>query len=496
MTSNQQASLLHPHVARLDQLNARRKLQYEALKRRCWKMRYSLPQEEQQSSQAQQTIARTSQALIVALKTQMEATRHMQMHQQQGVQSVQQPAQPQAGASRQRQFLQPQSSRTCFHQLMPETQRKVNLHTFFYPPSVVEEIGRAEDWLSDAKASSGQAIQSLQVAETKEEEVQRQAQQRLASGTPLTPPTAHIFYAKLAQCDKAMTDLQTFIENFTAQQNEFRHAPSQRHAQPCPNVAIADFQPFEFFKLPAEIRNMIYQHILHARRPLGFHTSGLFTVSMGNRPDTAIMATCKQMLMEARPLFYSINSFFVGKRAVLSHHLKATPQALRRLKLHTIKHVVLDGCGMLNITRIAELERLRSLETLTIFELRFLRPHPGWDDRYHGIIFDAGHHHADAINGGNTNIQGEGTTLSRVKNLVDKSCYKPTLKSMMLRRPHVQYQVVYKGALDWTLQKTVTPEYLVKFTVSWDHVRDHYIFHYEGLRRMHQRSHRRKDAVR
>ena len=496
MTSNQQASLLRPQVTRLDQLNARRKLQYKALKRRCWKIRNSLPQEEQQSSRAQQTIARTSQALILALEGQMEATRHLQMHRQQGAQSVQQPTQPQAGASRQRQFPQPQTSRIRFNQLMPETQRKVNHHTFFDPPSVVEEIRRAVDGLSDAKARSGQAIQSLQVAETKEEEFQRQAHLRLASGTPLTPPIAHIFYAKVAQCDKAMTDLQTFIENFTAQQNEFRHAPSQRHAQPCPNVAIADSQPFEFFKLPAEIRNMIYQQILHARRPLRFHTSGLFTVSKGNRPDTAIMATCKQMLMEARPLFYSINSFFVGKRAVLSHHLRATPQALRRFKLHTIKHVVLDGCGMLNITRIAELERLRSLETLTIPEWGFARRLPFWGSPNHDIIFDAGRHNDDAINSGNTNIQGEGTILSRVKNLVDKSCYKPTLKSMMLRRPHVQYQVVYKGALDWTLQKTVTPEYLVKFTVSWDHVRDHYIFHYAGLRRLHQRSHRRKDAVR
>ena len=360
---------------------------------------------------------------------------------------------------------------------MSETQRKVNNHTYFYPPWVVEEIRRAEDGLSEAKARFGRATQRLQVADTKKEEFQRQAQQRLASGTPLTPPITHVFYAKLAQCDKAMTELQTVIENCTAQQNEFRHAPSQRHAQPCSNVAIADSQPFEFFKLPAEIRNMIYQQILLARRPLEFYTSGLFTVSKGDRPDTSIMATCKQMLMEARPVFYSINSFFIGKRAVLSHHLRATPQALRRLKLYTIKHVVLDGCGMLNITRIAELERLRSLETLTISEWGFARRLPFWGSPNHDIIFDAGRHDVHTINGGNTNIQGEGTTLSRVKNLVDKSCYKPTLKTMMLRRPNVQYQVVYKGALDWTLQRTVTPEYLVKFTVSWDRVSAHYVFH-------------------
>ena len=78
MTSNQQASLLHPQVARLDQLNARRNLQYEALRRRCWKIRNSLSQVELQSSQAQQTIARMSQALILASKSQIEAARHVQ----------------------------------------------------------------------------------------------------------------------------------------------------------------------------------------------------------------------------------------------------------------------------------------------------------------------------------------------------------------------------------------------------------------------------------
>ena len=132
---------------------------------------------------------------------------------------------------------------------------------------------------------------------------------------------------------------------------------------------------------------------------------------------------------------------------MLSHHLNVTPQTLRHLKLHTIKNVVLDGCGLLNITRIAELKRLRSLETLTIFEWGLARRLPFWGSPNPDIIFDAGRHEVDAINGDNTKIQGEGTTLSRVKNLVDNSCYKPALKTKNLMRPNGQYQVVYKGAL-------------------------------------------------
>ena len=162
-----------------------------------------------------------------------QTVRHV-LHQQEGARSAQQPIRHQAGATGQQHSQQHRGSRVQFSQLMSETQRKVNNHTYFYPPCVVEEIRRAEDGLSEAKARFARAIQRLQVADTNKEEFQRQAYQRLASGTPLTPPLTHIFYAKLAQCDKAMTELQTFIENCTAGQSEFGHAPSQRHTQPVP----------------------------------------------------------------------------------------------------------------------------------------------------------------------------------------------------------------------------------------------------------------------
>ena len=113
---------------------------------------------------------------------------------------------------------------------MAETQWKVNNHTFFYPPLVVEDMRNAEDRLSEAKARFRQALQRLQIAETRKEEFQRQAQQRLASGSPLTSQMMDIFNTKLAQCDRAMTtESYTFIEEFMAQQNKFRtlHSPSR-----------------------------------------------------------------------------------------------------------------------------------------------------------------------------------------------------------------------------------------------------------------------------
>ena len=302
------------------------------------------------------------------------------------------------------------------------------------------------------------------------------------SGHPLTAQETEVFHANLAPCSKAIAESQTFIKKFKAQQKQFRDGHvSQQYTQASPNVEIAMLQPSSFFALPPEIRNMIYQQVLLAGKPLNFHASGLLAADKGNRPDTAIMATCKQVLAEARPVFYSINSFFIKERAVLSRYLKATPQALRRLKLHAIKHVVLDGCDMLNITRIAELKRLRSLETLTVFERRFHRQLAYWDNQYHGIIFDAGYHHADTSDGDSANTQGEGMILSRVKDLVDNSCYEPTLKTMMFMRPSVKYKVIYQGGLEWDLRLPIGSRFLLTFIVSWDPEGQRYVFRCESM---------------
>ena len=239
-------------------------------------------------------------------------------------------------------------------------------------------------------------------------------------------------------------------------------------------------QHFRFFSLPPEIRCMVYRQALLASNPLSLHASGLLKAPKRNRPNTAMMATCKQMWAEARPVLYEVNSFLVGKRAVLSHHLKATPRALRRLKCHTIKHVVLRGCNMLNITRLAELKRLRSLETLTIFESRFDRHTSPYDYLRYRIIFDVGSHTADAPNSDSASIQGEHINLVQLTKFLDNTYYKSTLRTMMVMRPNVKYQVVYLGAFDpWTIRS----KYLVTFGVDWDPGAQRYVFLYEGLER-------------
>ena len=241
---HQQASLIRPEqVGRLPQLNPQQKNQYENLVRRCWDALNTLPQSEQKYNEAYQTLVRTSQTLMQGMKNYQQAAKQRQMQQQQAAQAAQAQAQQQAQAQAQaaqqqsaqqaaiagqQQPQQPQSSSVQFSQLMPEIQQKVNEHTFFFPPAMIEGTRQAEEWLREAKARFGQALQRLQVARTKKAEFQRQAQQRQASGNPLTPQEMEVFNSKLAQCNKAITESQTFMEKFKAQQNEFRNA---QHSQ-------------------------------------------------------------------------------------------------------------------------------------------------------------------------------------------------------------------------------------------------------------------------
>ena len=249
------------------------------------------------------------------------------------------------------------------------------------------------------------------------------------------------------------------------------------------DMVIATSQRLEFFSLPAEIRNTIYQQVLQADKPLRFHASGCLAAEKSNRPDTAIMVTCKQMLAEARPVFYNVNSFFIGQRATLSHYLKATPPALRRLKCHTIRHVVLNRSFMLNVTRISELKRIRSLETLTIFEQWFERHFPKCNCPKYGIIFDAGRHAVGTFNGERISKQQEIMTLCNAKMLVENAKYTPLLKTMMFARPNVRCKVVYQGGVGWTQLWPNTASNLLTFMVSWDAKRERYVFQCESVKK-------------
>ena len=145
--------------------------------------------------------------------------------------------QQQAGVTGPQRSQQPQKSRVQFNQLMPDIERKVNEHIFFYPPAMIEGNRKAEDWVSEATSRFGQALQRLHVAQAKEAEFLGQAQEREASNHPLTSQETEVFHAKLALCSKAVADSLTFIKEFKAQQNGFRDGqPSQPCTQACHNA--------------------------------------------------------------------------------------------------------------------------------------------------------------------------------------------------------------------------------------------------------------------
>ena len=225
---HQQASLIRlEQVARLPQLNLREKQKYENVVRSCWEALDSIPQEDPFYDEAYQILVRTSQTLMQGMKNYHLAAKRRQPQQQQAAQATRPPA-TQGSVTDQQQQNQPQNKAVQFTQLMPAIQQQVNEHMFFYPPAMIEGTRQAEDWLIEAKARFGLALQRLQIARSKRADFKRQAQQRQTSGNPLPPREMEVFNSKLAQCNKVIVDSHTFVEKFTAQQNEFRDTPSQQ----------------------------------------------------------------------------------------------------------------------------------------------------------------------------------------------------------------------------------------------------------------------------
>ena len=228
---HQQASLIRPEqVARLPQLNPQQKQKLEKVVREYWEALNSIPQGEQKYNEAHRMLVQTSRSLMQGMKNYHLAAKQRQLQQQQAAQTTGQSA-AQGSVTGQQQSAQPPNRSVQFNRLLPEIQQEVNEHTFFYPPAMSKGTRQAADWLREAKARFGQALQRLQGARSKKAELQRQAQQRQTSDKPLTPQETEVFKLKLAQCNKAITESQTFMENFTAQQNEFRNAQSSQQLQ-------------------------------------------------------------------------------------------------------------------------------------------------------------------------------------------------------------------------------------------------------------------------
>jgi transcription initiation factor TFIID subunit 12 len=234
--AQQQASLIRPEqVSRLPQLNPQQKLQYEQAVRKFWEIMNSTPQGEQRHNQAYQKLVETSQTLMQGMKNFQAAQKRRQLQQQQAAQQAAasgQPVQAQPGQGQPQPGQAGQSgSALQFNQLHTDIQEKVNSMKFSYPPAMIEGTKQAEDWLREAKARYGQALQRMQVATAKADELKRQYNGRQQQGNPLNQQESEAFRNKLSQCQKAITESQNFMEKFRQQQADFVQKQPQNQFQ-------------------------------------------------------------------------------------------------------------------------------------------------------------------------------------------------------------------------------------------------------------------------
>ena len=146
-----------------------------------------------------------------------------QMNQQQPGQAQQQSQQNQPNAQ-----APPMNNHQIFAGLNPTIQQRVNAHTFYYPPQMIEGTRGADEWLREAKARFGQALQRSEVAKTKMREFQISVQNRKQAGNPLNASEEEVYRNKLAQCEKAITEASSFMQKFREQQAQFQRQQTQQ----------------------------------------------------------------------------------------------------------------------------------------------------------------------------------------------------------------------------------------------------------------------------
>lgn len=247
------SGLIRPEqVGRLPQLNQQQKVQYQQLVSKMWEVMNSIKNPaDPRYQQAQQKLVATSAQLMNGMKqfraqqAQMAANANAAAGQSQAVPQAQRPdtnqmqAQQAGGAAAAAAAAaQPQSSNIQFSQLLPEIQQKVNEQHFYFPPATVEGTKAADDWLREAKARYGQALQRAHMARNKKLEFQRTFTQREQSGNPLNPQEREVYQNKIAQCTKAINESSSFMEKFREQQAGFQRQQAQNAQQRFTNQAV------------------------------------------------------------------------------------------------------------------------------------------------------------------------------------------------------------------------------------------------------------------
>ena len=216
----------HQHLIRVEQvrklphLDDDAKAQHEVAIKRLWDVYNSHPPGSEQHTTALKKLSEISQSLM----------QQMKMHQQRK-QQMAQAAQATSGPQR---ATQGSATNVSFNQLNPEIQKRVNDARFYFPPAMIPGTAAAEEWLKEAKARYGHALQRSEIARAKKAEFQRQGNMRESGGNPLTQQEREVYNNKVGQCDKAIQESESFMAKFKEQQVGFRQQTQARFTNPGP----------------------------------------------------------------------------------------------------------------------------------------------------------------------------------------------------------------------------------------------------------------------
>ena len=208
-----QSALIRPEqVKKLPHLDNETKARQEVGIQRLWDIIHNRPAN---SPEQQQAYSRLSQ---------ISATLMNGMRQYQNRKRQEAAAQQQNGAST---AAQATSNTATFEQLNPAIQARVNQTPFIYPPAMTEGQPNADNWLREAKARFGQALQRSEMAKNRRQDLQRNLQGRQQAGV-VTPEEMNAFNQKIQQCQKAIAESDNFMLKFREQQQSFRQQQAQQ----------------------------------------------------------------------------------------------------------------------------------------------------------------------------------------------------------------------------------------------------------------------------
>jgi transcription initiation factor TFIID subunit 12 len=230
----QQASLIRPEqVKKLPHLDQEAKARQEVGIQKLWDIINTRPANSPEQQQAYARLGQISATL-------MNGMRQWNARKQAAQQAQQQAAQQNSTSTTSHGSS---SNAATFEQLNPAIQARVNATQFIYPPAMTEGQPNAENWLREAKARFGQALQRSELAKQRKAELQRNLATRQQAGT-VTPEDINLFNTKIQQYQKAIAESDNFMIKFREQQQSFRQQAQQRFAnQGQPGLGETNDQP-------------------------------------------------------------------------------------------------------------------------------------------------------------------------------------------------------------------------------------------------------------